>query len=94
VSKFKKTPEYKISRKSLQLEENWSLWKGGHNTNVNQKVKAIFKLRGNRDREEQAHCAVLTMPVEQFSHLQYSALPSVTWQQRGENMAPSKNNVA
>ena len=29
-----------------------------------QKVKAIFKLRGNRDREELAHCAVLTVPVE------------------------------
>ena len=42
-----------------------------------QKVKAIFKLRGNRDREELAHCAVLTTPVEEFSHLQYSALPSV-----------------
>jgi len=31
---------------------------------VNQKVKAIFKLRGNWDREELAHCAVLTMRVE------------------------------
>ena len=30
---------------------------------VNQKVKAVFKLRGNRDREELARCAVLTMPV-------------------------------
>jgi len=36
---------------------------------VNQKAKAIFKLRGNRDREELALCAVLTMPVEQFSHV-------------------------
>jgi len=53
-------------------------------TRVNQKVKAIFKLRGNQDREELAHCAVLTMPVEEFSHLQYSALPSVVWQQRGQ----------
>ena len=52
-------------------------------TRVNQKVKANFKLRGNRDREELAHCAVLTMPVEEFSHVQYSALPSVEWQQRG-----------
>jgi len=51
---------------------------------VNQKVKAIFKLRGNQDREELAHCAVLTMPVEEFSHVQYSALPSVEWQQRGQ----------
>jgi len=52
-------------------------------TRVNQKVKAIFKLRGNQDRELLAHCAVLTMPVEDFSHVQYSALPSVEWQQRG-----------
>jgi len=44
---------------------------------VIQKVKAIFKLRGNREREELAHCAVLKMPVEEFSHLQYRALPSV-----------------
>ena len=50
---------------------------------MNQKVKAIFKLRGNRDREELAHCVVLTMPVEAFSHVQYSTLPSVEWQQRG-----------
>jgi hypothetical protein len=52
------------------------------NMRVNQKVKAIFKLSGNRDREELAHCAVLTMPVEEFSHLQYKAVPSV----EGENM--------
>jgi len=45
---------------------------------LNKKIKAIFKLRGNRDREELAHCAVLTMPVEE-----YSTLPSVEWQQRG-----------
>jgi len=44
---------------------------------VNQKVMAIFKLCGNREREELAHCAVLTMPVEEFSHFHYSALPSV-----------------
>jgi len=48
---------------------------------VKQKVKAIFKLRGNRDREELPHCAVLTVPVEEFSHVQYSALSSVQWQQ-------------
>jgi hypothetical protein len=48
---------------------------------VNKKEKALFKLHGNQDREELAHCAVLTMPVEEFSHLQYSALPSVEWQQ-------------
>ena len=34
---------------------------------MNQKVKAIFKLRGNRDREELAHCTVLTMPIEDFT---------------------------
>jgi hypothetical protein len=34
---------------------------------VNQKVKAIFKLHGNRDREDLAHCALLTVPVEEFS---------------------------
>jgi len=50
---------------------------------VNQNVKAIIKLRGNRDREELAYCAVLTVPVEEFSHVQYSALFSVEWQQRG-----------
>jgi len=55
-----------------------------NDTRVNQKVKAIFKLRGNRDREELAHCAVLTMPVEEFS-----ALPSVEWQQRGRKHGPS-----
>jgi len=59
------------------------------NTRVNQKVKAIFKLRGNWDREELAHCALLTMPVEKFSHVQYSALPSVEWQQRGRKLGPS-----
>ena len=53
------------------------------NARAYQKVKAIFKLCGNRDREELPHCAVLTMPVEEFSHVQYSALPSVEWQQRG-----------
>ena len=52
-------------------------------TRVNQKVKAIFKLRGNQVREELPHCAVLTVPVEEFGHVQYSALPSVEQQQRG-----------
>jgi len=56
---------------------------------VNQKVKAILKLRGNRDREELAHCAVLTVPVEEFSHMQYSTLPSVEWQQWGQKHGPS-----
>jgi hypothetical protein len=50
---------------------------------VNQEVKAIFKLRGNRNRERPAHCAVLTASVGEFSHLQYSALASVEWQQQG-----------
>jgi len=62
---------------------------------VTQKVKAIFKLRGNWDREELAHCAVLTVPIEEFSHVQYSALPSVEWQQQGQkhgrSFARSKN---
>lgn len=48
------------------------------------KRKSIFfKLRGNRAREELAHCTVLTMSIEEFSHLQYSALSSVEWQKRG-----------
>ena len=45
--------------------------------------RALFKLRCNRDREESAHCSVLPVPVEGFSHMQYSAPPSVEWQQRG-----------
>jgi len=53
----------------------------GRYMRVNRKVKATFKLRSNREREELAHCAVLTMPVEEFSHVQYSTLPSVEWQQ-------------
>jgi len=55
----------------------------GKDTRVNQKVKAIFKLHNNQDREELPHCAVLTVPVEEFSHVQYSSLPSVEWQQQG-----------
>ena len=50
-------------------------------------MKIIFKLRGNRDREELDHYAVLTMPVEELSHVQYSTLPSVEWQQRGRKHA-------
>jgi len=53
---------------------------------VNQKVKAIFKLRGNRDREELAHCAVLTMSIEEFSHVQYSACLQSSGSNVGENM--------
>jgi len=30
----------------------------------------------------------LTMPVEEFSQVQYSALPSVEWQQRGQKHGP------
>jgi len=60
-----------------------------NDTRVNLKFKAVFKLRGNRDREELALCAVLTMPVEEFSHVQYSALPSVEWQQRGRKFGRS-----
>jgi len=56
---------------------------------VNPKVKAIFKLRGNRDIEELAHCAVLTMHIDEFSHVQYSTLPSVERQQRGRKHGPS-----
>ena len=59
-----------------------SFWASKEVTRVNQKVKAIFKLCGNRDREELPHCAVLTMPVEEFSHVQYSALPLIEWQQQ------------
>jgi len=54
-------------------------------TRVNQKVKAVFKLRGNRDIEELPHYAVLAVSVEEFNHVQYSALASVEWQQRGRN---------
>jgi len=50
---------------------------------VSKEVMAIFKLHGNRDREKLAHCTVMTMPDEEFSHVHYSALPSVEWQQRG-----------
>jgi len=50
---------------------------------VNQIVKTIFKLSSTREKEELEHCAILTMSVEEFSHLQYSVLPSVEWQQRG-----------
>jgi len=66
-------------------------------TRVNQQVKAIFKLCGNRDREELAHCAVSTIPVEEFSHVQYSALPSVEWAKTWTllcKIAPSKNSMA
>jgi len=66
---------------------------------VNQKVKAIFKLRGNRDREELAHCAVLTVAVEEPRAVQRSAFSRVaatrvkTWTLLCK-IAPSQNNVA
>jgi len=55
---------------------------------VNQKVKAIFKLRGNRERKELPHCAVLTKPVEEDSHWKNSPLPSVEWQKKGKKNGP------
>jgi hypothetical protein len=69
-------------------------------TRVNKKVKAILKLRGNQDREEWAHCAVLTMPVEEFSHFavqrsafsRVAAMRAKTWRLLCK-IAPSKNNV-
>ena len=67
---------------------------------MNQNVKAIFKLRGNRDREELQRCAVLAVPVEQFSRaVQRSAFSRVaatrakTWTLLCK-IAPSKNDVA
>ena len=91
----------RFSLKWLSTEGLWgraSLLGILEDTRVNQKVKAIFKLRGNRDREELAHCAVLTMPVEEFSDVQYSALPSVEWRAKTWTLlckiAPSKNDVA
>ena len=56
---------------------------------MNKKKEATFKLRGNRDRKELTHCAVVTVPVEEFSHVQYSTLPSVEWQQRGRERGRS-----
>ena len=53
---------------------------------VNQKVKVIFKLRGNRDREELAHCAVLTMPVEEFSHVHTALCLQSSGSNEVENM--------
>jgi hypothetical protein len=48
------------------------------------KIRAIFKLCSNLAREELVQCAGVTVPVEEFSQLQCSALPSVEWQQRGQ----------
>ena len=71
-----------IKYHSMNLGQNVS-------SRVNQKVKAIIKLLYNRDRKELAHCVVLTMPVEVFSHVQYSVVPSVEWQQRGRKYGRS-----
>ena len=78
----------------MSSERNSPLFTSTHNkklnyTKANQRIKVILKLRVNRTREELAHCAVLTMPVEEFSHVQYSALPSVEWQQRGRKYGRS-----
>jgi len=53
---------------------------------VNQKEKSIFKLRGNRDREELPHCAVLTMPVEELSHCSTALWLQSSGSNEGENM--------
>ena len=62
---------------------------------MNQKVKAIFTLRGNRDREELPHCAVLTMPcaVQRSAFSRVAATRAKTWMLLCK-IAPSKNNVA
>ena len=58
-----------------------------HHTRVNQNVKAIFKLRGNRDRAELPHCSVLTMPVEKSSAMCSTALcHQSSGSNEGENM--------
>jgi len=72
-----------IVRFEINLNYLHRFSKNTQNTSLNQKVNAIFTLHGNQDREELPHCAVLTAPVEEFSHVQYSALPSVEWQQWG-----------
>jgi len=46
---------------------------------VNQKVKAVFKLRGNRDRKELANCAVLKCLLKS------SAICSTALQSSGSN---------
>ena len=57
---------------------------------VNQNVKAIFKLRGNRDRDELAHqpCA-----VQRSAFSRVVATRAKTWTLLCK-IAPSKNNVA
>ena len=70
-------------------------------TRVNQKVKAIFKLRGNRDREELPHCAILTMPVgrvqpcavQRSAFSRVAATRAKTWTLLCK-IAPSKKKVA
>ena len=53
-----------------------------------------MKLCGNRNREELAHCAVLTMPVEDFSHVQYSACLQSSGSNEVENMDPPLQDCA
>jgi len=54
---------------------------------MNQKVKEIFKLRGNRDREELAHCAELTMPLLKSSAMCSTALClQLSGNNEGKNM--------
>ena len=70
-------------------------------TRVNQKVKAIFKSRGNRDREVLPHRAVLTVPVgrvqpcavQRSAFSRVAATRAKTWRILCK-IAPSKNNVA
>ena len=54
---------------------------------MNQKVKVIFKLRRNRDREELPHSAVLTMPVEAMCSTALCLQSSGS--NKGENMDAS-----
>jgi len=53
---------------------------------VNQNVKEIFKLRGNRYREEQAHYAVLTVPVEELAMCSTALCLQSSGSNEGENM--------
>jgi heme/copper-type cytochrome/quinol oxidase subunit 1 len=53
---------------------------------VIQKVKAIFKLRGNRDREELAHCTVLTMPLKSSAICSTALCLQSSGSNEGENV--------
>jgi len=71
LTQRKKQGELKLSSKEMlfSIITNMRI-KFYKHTRVNQNVQVIFKLRGNPGREELAHCAILTMPVEEFSHVQ------------------------